>query len=120
MSDLVEVQIVGFLMHRLILNCIRSGFFCSNSLMRVYKQVCPCIFELLWYTNMFMDMNTTVFSTSLGNHIHLVLQEKSVIELRADQRLCFHYTDSTIPLLLKALAFSDFTGQLVSDFIRKP
>ena len=41
----------------------------------------------------------------------------------ADQRLCFHYADSTIPPLLvaKILAFfCDYTGQFVSDLVGNP
>ena len=35
----------------------------------------------------------------------------------ADQRLCFRYTDSTIPLLLKSeiAFFRDFTGRFVLE-----
>ena len=34
----------------------------------------------------------------------------------ADQRLCFRYSDSTIPLLLKSITlFCDCTGRFVSD-----
>ena len=37
----------------------------------------------------------------------------------ADQRLCFHYSDSTIPLLHKLLAlFCDCTARFVSDLFR--
>ena len=39
----------------------------------------------------------------------------------ADQRLCFRYMDSTIPLLLKLLAlFCDCTDQFVFDLVRTP
>ena len=39
----------------------------------------------------------------------------------ADQRLCFRYTDSTIPLLLKPLAiFCDCTARFVSDLAGNP
>ena len=41
----------------------------------------------------------------------------------ADQRLCFHYTDSTIPLLLKSeisYPFSDCPAQFVSDLVGIP
>ena len=42
--------------------------------------LCPCIFELLGYTKIFMDMKAAVFSTSLVKHLftfHLGLQGKS-------------------------------------------
>ena len=36
----------------------------------------------------------------------------------ADQRLCFRYTDSTVPLRFKILAlFYDCTGRFVSDLV---
>ena len=39
----------------------------------------------------------------------------------ADQRLCFCYTDSTIPLLFKPLAiFCGSTARFVSDLVRNP
>ena len=39
----------------------------------------------------------------------------------ADQRLCFRYTDSTIPLLSESLAiFSDCTAGFVSDLVGNP
>ena len=43
----------------------------------------------------------------------------------ADQRLCFRYSDSTIPLLLKSdfklLAFfCDYTGRFMSDLVGNP
>ena len=44
----------------------------------------------------------------------------------ADQRLCFRYTDSTIPLLSKSknfqplTIFCDCTGQFVSDLVGTP
>ena len=44
----------------------------------------------------------------------------------ADQRLCFRYSDSAIPLLLKSenfksvVIFSDCTARFVSDQVRNP
>ena len=43
----------------------------------------------------------------------------------ADQRLCFRYTDSTIPLLPKSkfsslAIFCDFTARFVSDLVGNP
>ena len=44
----------------------------------------------------------------------------------ADQHLCFHYSDSTFPLLLKYQSFKplsffcDCTGRLVVDLVRNP
>ena len=36
----------------------------------------------------------------------------------ADQRLCFRYTDSTIPLLSKSeISIFDYTGLFVSDLV---
>ena len=36
----------------------------------------------------------------------------------ADQRLCFRYSDSTVPLLPKSLAlFCDCTGRFMSDLV---
>ena len=42
---------------------------------------------------------------------------------KADQRLCFRYTDSAIPILLKSEISSLFcgcTGRFVSDLIGNP
>ena len=39
----------------------------------------------------------------------------------ADERLCFRYTDSTFPLLLKYKALlCDCTGQFVLELVRNP
>ena len=46
---------------------------------------------------------------------------KTQINREADQRLCFRYLDSTIPLLLRSLAiFSDCAARFVSDQVRNP
>ena len=38
----------------------------------------------------------------------------------ADQRLCFRYMDSTIPLLSKSEIFCGCTARFVSDLVRNP
>ena len=54
-----------------------------------------------------------------------ICENKDADQLRgnreADQRLCFRYTDSTIPLLPKPLAiFCSCTARLVSDLVGNP
>ena len=54
-----------------------------------------------------------------------IWENKDADQLRgnreADQRLCFRYTDSTIPLLFTPLAIlCDCTDRFVSDLVRNP
>ena len=59
-----------------------------------------------------------------------ICENKDADQLRgnreADQRLCFRYTDSTIPLLPKSeisnplAIFSDFPARFVSDLVGNP
>ena len=54
-----------------------------------------------------------------------ICENKGADQLRgdreADQRLCFRYTDSTIPLLSKPLAiFCGCTARFVSDLVGNP
>ena len=54
-----------------------------------------------------------------------ICENKDTDQLRgnreADQRLCFHYTDSTIPLNFKSLAiFCGCTARFVSDLVGNP
>ena len=52
-----------------------------------------------------------------------ICENKDADQLRgnrkADQRLCFRYTDSTIPLLPLAI-FCGYTAQFVSDLVGNP
>ena len=56
----------------------------------------------------------------MGNPTICLIENKCADQLRsnceADQRLCFRYSDSTVPLHFKLLAcFCDCTGRFVSD-----
>ena len=59
---------------------------------------------LLWYK----QLTEPLFEPPHGktNNLHCICENKDADQLRgnreADQRLCFHYSDSTIPLLLKS------------------
>ena len=59
----------------------------------------------------------------MGKPTICIGENKDADQLRgyreADQRLCFRYTDSTIPLLLKLLAlFCACTGRFMSDLFK--
>ena len=66
----------------------------------------------------------------MGNLVFCVCENKGADQLRsnctADQRLCFRYTDSTMPLItlvryFKLLAFfCDCIGYLMSDLVVNP
>ena len=48
-------------------------------------------------------------------------ENKGADQLReADQRLCFRYSDSTVPYLKPLAIFNDCTGQFVSDLVGNP
>ena len=64
-------------------------------------------------------------SRHMGKPTIFIGENKGADQLRsnceADQRLCFRYTDSTIPLLSKSKTiFCDFTPQFVTDLVRTP
>ena len=65
----------------------------------------------------------------MGKPTICIGENKDAHQLRsnceADQRLCFRYTDSTIPLLSKSkifqpLAICDCTGRFISDLVENP
>ena len=53
-----------------------------------------------------------------------ICENKDADQLRVnredDQRLCFRYNDSTIPLLLKSKIFGNCTARFVSDLVGNP
>ena len=53
-----------------------------------------------------VDLNQTYMSHPVGKPTICICENKDADQLRgnreADQRLCFRYTDSTLPLLLKS------------------
>ena len=64
-------------------------------------------------------------SHHMGKPTICIGENKGADQLRsyceADQRLCFRYTDRTIPLLSKSkIIFCDCTARFVSDLVRNP
>ena len=58
----------------------------------------------------------------MGKPTICIGENKGTDQLRskADQRLCFRYTDSKIPLHFQPLSICDCTARFVSDLVRNP
>ena len=83
--------------------------------MSVYRTIGP----LVPYKPMLRVLEVFVYMRKLA---FCICENKGADQLRskcaADQRLCFHYIDSIIPLLAKPLAiFYDCTAGFVSDLV---
>ena len=110
-------------------HCFYITFILSFEFKYVYRLLAPEIYYYIGFCFTMDSSSTYIIEPRYEKPGFCMCENKDADQLRnheADQRLCFHYTDSTIPLLPKckismSLAiFCDCAARLVSDLVGNP